>query len=154
MQFTGNPSNYTHVKAWSTTYYTTTPAANKKYSWINNAACTTAYPAVCEIPKSFLNCPTSPPPAPPPSPYSFGLCELDWLVRTILHTMASVAIFKPHATHKPLSHTPAGLPAQDAYNWCPTNDSTCYFYNRTTAPFATHKQACSKMGGYLVSYNR
>jgi hypothetical protein len=47
-----------------------------------------------------------------------------------------------------------GLPANDATNWCPTGSGTCYFYNSTTAPYATHKLACQQRGGYLVSWNR
>ncbi len=74
-QFLGDPSNYTHVNTWSTTYYNNSVTALNKYAWINNAVCTTAYPSICEIPKSYFDCPTSPPPAPPPSPYNFGLCE-------------------------------------------------------------------------------
>ncbi len=53
----------------------------------------------------------------------------------------------------PSAHTTAGLPANDLYYFCPTNGSTCYFYNTTTAPYATHKLACSNLGGYLVSWN-
>jgi hypothetical protein len=75
LQFTGDPSNYTIVKTWSTTYYNNSAGTLKKYPWTNNAACTTAYQAYCEIPKSVFNCPSSPPPVPPPSPYGAGLCE-------------------------------------------------------------------------------
>ncbi len=75
LQFTGNPNNYTHVKTWSTTYYNNSAGTLKKYPWINNAVCTTAYQAYCEIHKSVFNCPTSPPPAPPPVPFTTGLCK-------------------------------------------------------------------------------
>jgi hypothetical protein len=53
----------------------------------------------------------------------------------------------------PSAPTTAGLPANDLYYFCPTNGSTCYFYNTTTAPYTTHKLACSNLGGYLVSWN-
>jgi hypothetical protein len=74
-QFLGDPSNFTQVGAWSTTFYKNNVSALNKYAWINNAVCTTAYPSICEIPKTHFDCPTSPPPVPPPSPTSFGLCE-------------------------------------------------------------------------------
>jgi hypothetical protein len=74
-QFLGDPSNFTHVNTWSTTYYNNSVSALNKYAWHNNEACTTAYASMCEIPKTYFDCPTSPPPAPPPSPYNFGLCE-------------------------------------------------------------------------------
>jgi hypothetical protein len=74
-QFLGDPSNYTHVNTWSTTYYKSTPTAANKYAWTNWAVCTTAYSSMCEIPKTYFDCPTSPPPMPPPSPYDNGLCE-------------------------------------------------------------------------------
>jgi hypothetical protein len=74
LQFLGDPSNSTQVGTWSTTFYKNTPTAANKYAWINNDACATAYQSMCEIPKTYFNCPTSPPPTPPPSPYSNGLC--------------------------------------------------------------------------------
>jgi hypothetical protein len=71
--FTGNPNSYSSITTWSTTVYNTT--GPKAYSWVPNAACTTAYPVMCEIPKAHFDCSTSPPPVPPPAPYDTGLCE-------------------------------------------------------------------------------
>ena len=75
VQFIGDRNNYTVVKTWATTTYNNSAGTNKKYAWINAAACTTGYQTYCEIPKSFFNCPSSPPPIPPPSPDGAGLCE-------------------------------------------------------------------------------
>ena len=50
----------------------------------------------------------------------------------------------------------AGLPASDKNWWCGNTTATrdsCYFYNETTASYASHKAACQGRGGYLVSWN-
>jgi hypothetical protein len=47
-EFVGNPKRSTDVSTFAG-FYTTT--AVTKYAWYNQAACTTAYAAMCEIPR-------------------------------------------------------------------------------------------------------
>jgi hypothetical protein len=37
--------------------------------------------------------------------------------------------------------------------FCPSNGSSCYFYNSTAAAYSVHKGACQSLGGYLVAFN-
>jgi hypothetical protein len=54
----------------------------------------------------------------------------------------------------------AGVPPQDSITTCPHTlgssiaNSSCYYWNKTLDDYASHKLACEKKGGYLVSWNR
>jgi hypothetical protein len=37
--------------------------------------------------------------------------------------------------------------------FCPSNGSSCYFYNSTSAAYSVHRSACQSLGGYLVAFN-
>lgn len=47
----------------------------------------------------------------------------------------------------------AGLPVNEYTTYCPANGASCYFYNRTSANYTTHRSSCQARGGYLVAFN-
>ena len=130
---------YTCIIAWDTTSYSTFIGNPNSYNdiktWSTANYNTTGSKPYAWVPNTA--CSTAYP----------GMCEVP---RAYFTCPAAPPPVPPPAPYS------AGLclPANDATNWCPTNGTSCYFYNSTTAPYATHKLACAKRGGYLVSWNR